>query len=87
MYNNDKANLEALSLIDKVLDRDDYEYLEAVAEKGLILMRLGRYQEARDMFSRYKTSVDTMKEAPGVGDGAWAIKMINKCDQYINASL
>ncbi len=83
MSNTPESNLEALQLINKALAMNDFDFVEALAEKGLILIRLGEVGQAREVFEEYKAAVSGMPEIPPGRDSTWANRMLIKCDQLM----
>ena len=78
-----ESNLEALRLINSALAMNDFDFVEALAEKGLILIRMGEVSEARDVFQEYKTAASGMPQLPPGRDATWANRMLIKCDQLM----
>ncbi len=83
LSNTPESNMEALRLINAALAMNDFDFVEALAEKGLILIRLGEVNQAREVFVEYKTAVSGMPEIPPGRDGIWANRMLIKCDQLM----
>ncbi len=83
LSNTRESNLEALELINTALAMNDFNFVEALAEKGLILIRLGDVDQAREVFVEYKSAVSEMPEMPAGRDATWANRMIIKCDQLM----
>jgi hypothetical protein len=83
LHNTPESNLEALRLINTALAMNDFDFVEALAEKGLILIRLGEVNQAREVFVEYKTAVSGMPEIPAGRDATWANRMLIKCDQLM----
>jgi len=83
LSNSYESNLEALQLINTALAMNDFDFVEALAEKGLILIRLGEVSQAREIFEEYKTAVDGMPDMPPGKDSTWANRMLIKCDQLM----
>jgi len=83
LSNSHESNLEALQLINTALIMNDFDYVEALAEKGLILIRLGEVSQAREVFVEYKSAVSGLSEIPPGSDATWANRMLIKCDQLM----
>ncbi len=83
LSNSPESNLEALQLINTALAMNDFDFVEALAEKGLILIRLGEVAQAREIFEEYRTAVAGMPEMPPGRDATWARRMLIKCDQLM----
>jgi len=83
LSNSYESNLEALQLINTALAMNDFDFVEALSEKGLILIRLGEVAQAREVFVEYKTAVSGMPELPPGKDATWASRMLIKCDQLM----
>ena len=83
LSNSYESNLEALQLINTALAMNDFNYVEALAEKGLILIRLDQVGQAREVFEEYKTAVAGMSNMPQGRDAIWANRMLIKCDQLM----
>ena len=83
LSNTVESNLEALKLINTALSMNDFDFVEALAEKGLILIRLGEVDQARTVFEEYRTAVSGMHEMPPGRDATWANRMLIKCDQLM----
>lgn len=83
LSNTAGSNLEALRLIDTALSMNDFNFVDALAEKGLILIRLGKLEQARAVFEEYRTAVAGMPEMPAGRDSTWARRMLIKCDQLM----
>ena len=81
--NTGESNLEALHLINTALAMNDFDFVEALAEKGLILIRLGEVGQAREVFMEYKNAVSGMPDIPPGRDAIWANRMLIKCDQLM----
>ena len=62
---------------------NDFDFVEALAEKGLILIRLGEVAEAREVFVSYKEAVSEMPNMPPGRNATWASRMLIKCDQLM----
>jgi hypothetical protein len=78
-----ESNLEALRLINTALSMNDFDFVEALAEKGLILIRLGEMDQARAVFEEYRSAISGMPDMPPGRDSTWANRMIIKCDQLM----
>jgi hypothetical protein len=78
-----ESNLEALRLINTALSMNDFDFVEALAEKGLILIRLGEVDQARAVFEEYRSAISGMPDMPPGRDSTWANRMIIKCDQLM----
>jgi len=83
LSNTPESNLEALRLINTAIAMNDFDFVEALAEKGLILIRLGEVNQAREVFVEYKSAVSGMPEIPPGRDATWANRMLIKCDQLM----
>ncbi len=83
LSNTNENNLEALRLINTALAMNDFDFVEALAEKGLILIRLGEVNQAREVFEEYRTAVSGMPDMPPGRDATWANRMLIKCDQLM----
>jgi hypothetical protein len=83
LSNSHESNLEALQLINTALVMNDFNYVEALAEKGLILIRLDEVSQAREVFVEYKSAVSGLPEIPPGKDATWANRMLIKCDQLM----
>ncbi|MFC2113612.1 M48 family metalloprotease, partial [Bacteroidota bacterium] len=83
LSNSYESNLEALQLINTALAMNDFNYVEALAEKGLILIRLDQVGQAREVFEEYKAAVAGMSNMPQGRDATWANRMLIKCDQLM----
>ena len=83
LSNSTESNLEALQLINTALAMNDFNYVEGLAEKGLILIRLNQVEEARDVFVQYKAAASGLTGLPPGRDIAWANRMVIKCDQLM----
>ena len=83
LSNSYESNLEALQLINTALAMNDFDFVEALAEKGLILIRLGEMDQAREIFEEYKAALSGMPEMPAGWDATWANRMLIKCDQLM----
>jgi hypothetical protein len=59
------------------------DFVEALAEKGLILIRLGEVDQARAVFEEYRSAISGMPDMPPGRDSTWANRMIIKCDQLM----
>lgn len=59
----------------------DFNFVEALAEKGLILLRLGEVAQAREVFVKYQEAVSGI--IPPGRDLTWANRMLIKCDQLM----
>ena len=83
LSNTLESNMEALQLINTALAMNDFNYVEALAEKGLILIRLGEVAQARKVFEEYKSALSGMTGMPPGRDATWANRMLIKCDQLM----
>jgi len=83
LSNTYQSNAEALRLINTALAMHDFDFVEALAEKGLILIRLGEVAEARKVFVSYKEAVSEMPNIPPGRNATWASRMLIKCDQLL----
>jgi len=83
LSNTYESNLEALQLINTALAMNDFDFVEALAEKGLILIRLGEVEQARKVFVEYKSAVSGIPDMPQGRDATWANRMLIKCDQLM----
>jgi hypothetical protein len=83
LSNNYQSNAEALRLINTALAMHDFDFVEALAEKGLILIRLGEVAQAREVFVDYKEAVSEMPNIPAGRNATWASRMLIKCDQLM----
>ena len=83
LSNSYESNLEALQLINTALAMNDFDFVDALAEKGLILIRLDEVGLAREIFVEYKAAVSGMPEMPPGKDATWANRMLIKCDQLM----
>ena len=83
LSNTYQSNAEALRLINTALAMHDFDFVEALAEKGLILIRLGEVAEAREVFVSYKEAVSEMPNIPPGRNATWASRMLIKCDQLL----
>lgn len=83
LSNSHESNLEALRLINTALAMNDFNFVEALAEKGLILIRLREISQARDVFEEYRTAVSGMQGLSPGRDATWANRMLIKCDQLL----
>ena len=83
LSNTFQSNTEALRLINAALAMHDFDFVEALAEKGLILLRLGEVARAREVFVTYKEAVSEMPNIPPGRNAVWASRMLIKCDQLM----
>jgi hypothetical protein len=83
LSNTYQSNAEALRLINTALAMNDFNFVEALAEKGLILIRMGEVAEARAVFVTYKEAVYDMPNIPPGRNLTWANRMLIKCDQLM----
>jgi hypothetical protein len=83
LSNTYQSNTEALRLINTALAMNDFNFVEALAEKGLILIRKGEVAEARAVFITYKEAVSDMSNIPPGRNLTWANRMLIKCDQLM----
>jgi tetratricopeptide (TPR) repeat protein len=83
LSNNYQSNAEALRLINTALAMHDFDFVEALAEKGLILIRLGEVAQAREVFVDYKEAVSEVPNIPAGKNATWASRMLIKCDQLM----
>jgi hypothetical protein len=83
LSNTYQSNAEALRLINTALAMNDFDFVEALAEKGLILIRLGEVAEAREVFVSYKEAISGMPGMPPGRNATWASRMLIKCDQLM----
>jgi hypothetical protein len=83
LSNTYQSNAEALRLIHTALAMHDFDFVEALAEKGLILIRLGEVEQAREVFVTYKEAVSEMPNMPAGRNATWASRMLIKCDQLM----
>ena len=83
LSNTYQSNAEALRLINTALAMHDFDFVEALAEKGLILIRLGEVAQAREVFVTYKEAVSEMSNLPAGRNATWASRMLIKCDQLM----
>ena len=83
LSNTYQSNAEALRLINTALAMHDFNFVEALAEKGLILLRLGEVVRAREVFVTYKEAVADMPNMPAGRNATWASRMLIKCDQLL----
>jgi hypothetical protein len=83
LSNSYQSNLEALRLINTALAMNDFNFVEALAEKGIILIRVGEIGEARQVFEEYKNAASGMSNLPAGRDATWANRMLIKCDQLM----
>jgi hypothetical protein len=83
LSNTFQSNTEALRLINTALAMHDFDFVEALAEKGLILLRLGEVARAREVFATYKEAVSEMPDIPPGRNATWASRMLIKCDQLM----
>jgi hypothetical protein len=83
LSNTYQSNAEALRLINTALAMHDFNFVEALAEKGLILLRLGEVTQAREVFVSYKEAVTNMPNMPSGRNATWASRMLIKCDQLL----
>jgi hypothetical protein len=83
LSNTYQSNAEALRLINTALVMHDFDFVEALAEKGLILIRLGEVEQAREVFVKYKEAVDEMPDMPPGRNVTWANRILIKCDQLM----
>ncbi len=83
LSNTYQSNAEALRLINTALAMHDFDFVEALAEKGLILIRLGELEQARAVFVTYKEAVSQMPNMPAGRNATWASRMLIKCDQLM----
>ncbi|KPL16158.1 MAG: hypothetical protein AMS26_05510 [Bacteroides sp. SM23_62] len=83
LSNTYQSNAETLRLINTALAMHDFDFVEALAEKGLILIRLGEVAEAREVFVTYKEAVSEMSNMPPGRNLTWANRMLIKCDQLM----
>lgn len=83
LSNSYQSNAEALRYINTALAMHDFDFVEALAEKGLILIRLGEVAQAREVFADYKEAVSEMPDIPSGRNATWASRMLIKCDQLM----
>jgi hypothetical protein len=83
LSNSQESNLDALQLINTAIAINDFDYVEALAEKGLILIRLGEVGQAREVFEEYKMALSGISNMPPGKDATWANRMLIKCDQLM----
>jgi hypothetical protein len=83
LSNSYQSNAEALRYINTALVMHDFDFVEALAEKGLILIRLGEVAQAREVFVDYKKAVSGMPDIPAGRNATWASRMLIKCDQLM----
>jgi hypothetical protein len=83
LSNSYQSNAEALHCINTALAMHDFDFVEALAEKGLILIRLGEVAQAREVFADYKEAVSEMPDIPSGRNATWASRMLIKCDQLM----
>ncbi|KKK83093.1 hypothetical protein LCGC14_2796840, partial [marine sediment metagenome] len=83
LSNSQESNLEALQLINTAIALNDFDYVEALAEKGLILIRLDEVGQAREVFEEYKMALSGLSNMPPGKDATWANRMLIKCDQLM----
>ncbi len=83
LSNSYQSNAEALRLINTALAMHDFDFVEALAEKGLLLIRLGEVAQAREVFVTYKEAVSEMSSLPAGRNATWASRMLIKYDQLM----
>jgi hypothetical protein len=83
LSNTYQSNAEALQLINTAIGMHDFDFAEALAEKGLILLRLGEVSGAREAFVNYRAAISGISNIPQGRDLTWADRMLVKCDQLM----
>ena len=78
-----QSNTKALQLINTAIQMHDFNFVEALAEKGLILLRLGEVASAREVFVSYREAISGKSNMPLGRDITWANRMLVKCDQLM----
>ena len=83
LSNTYQSNTKALQLINTAIQMHDFNFVEALAEKGLILLRLGEVASAREVFVSYREAISGKSNMPLGRDITWANRMLVKCDQLM----
>ena len=64
-FNSHETNLQALKLVETAEQMDQYKYVELQLQKGIILMRLERFEEAQEALLDYLSVAESYGEDPG----------------------
>ena len=78
LYNSPIKNLETLSYIQKATEINTFRFPELMEEKGLMLLRLNRFDEAKAAFENYLETLTTASADPQ--KIKWCRAMIKKCE-------
>jgi len=81
-FDDQESNLQALGFIEIAEQMDQYNYVELSMQKGIILMRLERYEEAKTAFLEYISSAEAYGEDPEQINEAK--KMLDRCNVLLN---
>lgn len=96
LYDNEEKNNEALSYINKAKSLNVYSSININKQEAIILIRLGRFEEAKTVLRKYlksledeQTQLDYIKNTREwtyannfiFKEKAWTAKMINKVDK------
>lgn len=76
--NNYQSNMEALELLDKAEKNRVHGYMDIYKEKGLVLLRLGRVDEAAEAFQQYKIALGE-QPVPDPIKIKWCNYMLFRC--------
>jgi len=77
----EESNLQALEFILTAEQMEDFNFVEILLEKGIVLMRLDRYSEAKEEFKKFISIAEEVGGNPE--DIQQAKRMIIKCDQLL----
>lgn len=79
---NYESNLQALRFVETAEQMDQYHYVELQLQKGIILTRLERYEEAQEALLDYLSVAESSGEDPEQIDEAK--KMLNRCNDSLS---
>ncbi|NJO69396.1 MAG: hypothetical protein HC830_09065 [Bacteroidetes bacterium] len=82
--NTYESNLKALEYLEKsVGNAGGNDLMDIQAEYGLIYLRLGKPEEARVSFEKYKRSLESLPDnSKNIEEIKWAESMIRKCQLF-----
>lgn len=80
MVDTPEANQAAISHLKKAASFNDQLLPKIYAELGVVLMREGRYEEAKEIFTK---CYDLAEKDNDEEKMRWALKMINNCNRYL----
>ena len=87
MYDNKEKNNEALSYINKAKTLDIYPSIYIHKQEAIILIRLGKYDDAKIVLNKYLSSLESEKAKYKYSNNfifnekEWTVKMINKVNK------